>query len=65
MEIVTYVRTGAITHMDNRGNRGRTAAGSRSTAPRSRSVPAPPSPGSRRSKIAAEADSEVLLIDLP
>lgn len=27
MEIITYVRTGAITHMDNRGNRGRTAAG--------------------------------------
>ena len=27
MEILTYVRTGAITHMDNRGNRGRTAAG--------------------------------------
>ncbi len=27
MEIITYVRTGAITHMDNRGNRGRTVAG--------------------------------------
>lgn len=27
MEIVTYVRTGAITHQDNLGNRGVTAAG--------------------------------------
>ena len=27
MEIVTYVRTGAITHQDSMGNRGRTAAG--------------------------------------
>jgi len=27
MEIVTYVRTGAITHEDSMGNRGRTAAG--------------------------------------
>lgn len=27
MEIITYVRTGAITHEDNLGNRGRTAAG--------------------------------------
>jgi redox-sensitive bicupin YhaK (pirin superfamily) len=27
MEIVTYVRTGAITHSDNLGNRGRTEAG--------------------------------------
>lgn len=27
MEIVTYVRTGAITHEDSLGNRGRTAAG--------------------------------------
>ena len=27
MEIVTYVRTGAITHQDSLGNRGRTAAG--------------------------------------
>jgi redox-sensitive bicupin YhaK (pirin superfamily) len=27
MEIVTYVRTGAITHQDNLGNKGRTAAG--------------------------------------
>jgi redox-sensitive bicupin YhaK (pirin superfamily) len=27
MEIITYVRTGAITHEDNMGNRGRTAAG--------------------------------------
>jgi quercetin 2,3-dioxygenase len=27
MEIVTYVRTGAITHEDNLGNRGRTEAG--------------------------------------
>jgi redox-sensitive bicupin YhaK (pirin superfamily) len=27
MEIVTYVRTGAITHQDNMGNKGRTAAG--------------------------------------
>ncbi len=27
MEIVTYVRQGAITHEDNRGNRGRTVAG--------------------------------------
>jgi len=27
MEIVTYVRTGAVSHEDNQGNRGRTAAG--------------------------------------
>jgi hypothetical protein len=27
MEIITYVREGAITHEDNRGNRGRTPAG--------------------------------------
>jgi len=27
MEIVTYVRTGAITHQDSMGNRGRTGAG--------------------------------------
>lgn len=27
MEIITYVRTGAITHEDNMGNRGRTEAG--------------------------------------
>jgi len=27
MEIITYVRTGAITHQDNMGNKGRTAAG--------------------------------------
>ena len=27
MEIVTYVRTGAITHKDSMGNKGRTAAG--------------------------------------
>ena len=27
MEIITYVRTGAITHRDSLGNRGRTAAG--------------------------------------
>jgi quercetin 2,3-dioxygenase len=27
MEIVTYVRTGAITHQDNLGNKGRTGAG--------------------------------------
>lgn len=27
MEIVTYVRTGAITHQDSMGNQGRTAAG--------------------------------------
>ena len=27
MEIITYVRTGAITHEDNMGNKGRTAAG--------------------------------------
>lgn len=27
MEIITYVREGAITHEDNRGNRGRTEAG--------------------------------------
>ena len=27
MEIVTYVRTGAVTHQDSLGNRGRTAAG--------------------------------------
>ena len=27
MEIITYVRTGAITHRDNMGNTGRTAAG--------------------------------------
>ena len=27
MEIVTYVRTGAISHQDSMGNRGRTAAG--------------------------------------
>ena len=27
MEIITYVRTGAITHQDNLGNRGRTTAG--------------------------------------
>jgi redox-sensitive bicupin YhaK (pirin superfamily) len=27
MEIITYVREGAITHEDNQGNRGRTAAG--------------------------------------
>lgn len=27
MEIITYVRTGAITHKDNMGNEGRTAAG--------------------------------------
>jgi redox-sensitive bicupin YhaK (pirin superfamily) len=27
MEIVTYVRTGAITHQDSMGNKGRTAAG--------------------------------------
>ena len=27
MEIVTYVRTGAITHQDSMGNKGRTGAG--------------------------------------
>ncbi|HEU5481734.1 MAG TPA: pirin family protein [Sphingomicrobium sp.] len=27
MEIITYVRTGAVTHQDSMGNRGRTAAG--------------------------------------
>ncbi|CAM5215137.1 Quercetin 2,3-dioxygenase [Castellaniella defragrans] len=27
MEIITYVREGAITHQDNQGNRGRTVAG--------------------------------------
>jgi len=27
MEIITYVRTGAITHQDSEGNKGRTAAG--------------------------------------
>ena len=27
MEIITYVRKGAITHKDNKGNRGRTTAG--------------------------------------
>ncbi|MGL1539794.1 pirin family protein, partial [Vibrio parahaemolyticus] len=27
MEIITYVRTGAITHRDSLGNQGRTAAG--------------------------------------
>ena len=27
MEIITYVRKGAITHQDSRGNKGRTAAG--------------------------------------
>ena len=27
MEIVTFVRTGAITHQDSLGNKGRTAAG--------------------------------------
>jgi redox-sensitive bicupin YhaK (pirin superfamily) len=27
MEIITYVRTGAITHVDNLGNKGRTEAG--------------------------------------
>jgi len=27
MEIITYVRTGAITHKDNKGNEGRTQAG--------------------------------------
>lgn len=27
MEIITYVRKGAITHQDNQGNQGRTAAG--------------------------------------
>lgn len=27
MEIITYVRSGAITHEDNQGNKGRTAAG--------------------------------------
>ncbi len=27
MEIITYVRTGAITHQDNLGNKGRTGAG--------------------------------------
>ncbi len=27
MEIITYVRTGAITHKDNKGNEGRTKAG--------------------------------------
>lgn len=27
MEIITYVRTGAISHKDNRGNKGRTTAG--------------------------------------
>jgi len=27
MEIVTYVRTGAVTHQDSMGNKGRTAAG--------------------------------------
>jgi len=27
MEIITYVRSGAITHQDNLGNKGRTAAG--------------------------------------
>jgi redox-sensitive bicupin YhaK (pirin superfamily) len=27
MEIITYVRTGAITHTDNQGNEGRTGAG--------------------------------------
>ena len=27
MEIITYVREGAITHEDNQGNRGRTEAG--------------------------------------
>lgn len=27
MEIITYVRSGAITHQDNKGNKGRTTAG--------------------------------------
>ncbi|MEN9683840.1 MAG: hypothetical protein RLZZ427_1591 [Pseudomonadota bacterium] len=27
MEIITYIRTGAITHRDNQGNEGRTSAG--------------------------------------
>mgnify|MGYP003551750701 FL=1 len=27
MEIITYIRTGAITHQDSLGNKGRTAAG--------------------------------------
>ena len=27
MEIITYVRKGAITHKDNKGNQGRTTAG--------------------------------------
>ena len=27
MEIITYVRSGAITHTDNQGNKGRTVAG--------------------------------------
>ncbi|MFN5614131.1 MAG: pirin family protein, partial [Brevundimonas sp.] len=27
MEIITYVRTGAITHQDSMGNQGRTVAG--------------------------------------
>src|SRR5947209_14242841 len=27
MEIVTYVRTGAVTHQDSMGNKGRTGAG--------------------------------------
>ena len=27
MEIITYVRSGAITHTDNQGNKGRTEAG--------------------------------------
>ena len=27
MEIITYVRTGAITHQDSMGNKGRTGAG--------------------------------------
>jgi redox-sensitive bicupin YhaK (pirin superfamily) len=27
MEIITYVREGAITHQDNLGNKGRTEAG--------------------------------------
>ena len=27
MEMITYVRSGAITHTDNQGNKGRTVAG--------------------------------------